>query len=113
MEFTEYTISAGGISLTLPVFLGNEDACRMNRFYEAALRELYAYGCSLTEKDRRSGYFCRPSVTEEDGIVTVSLSLTFRRSGAPSVRKTVVHRWLDGYLIREKKQRIVRRREQK
>ena len=106
MEYTEYTVTAGGgVSVTVPVFHGEENACRMNLFYETALSELYRYGCELTENDRRGGFFCRPSVTEEDGIVVVSLQLTRRRSGEPSARKTVVHRWQDGYLRREKKMR--------
>lgn len=113
MEFTEFTAASGMVSVTLPVFLGNEAACRMNRFYEAALKELYTYGCKLTENDRRTGFICRPSVTEEDGILTVSLCLTCRRSGAPSVRKTVIHRWQDGYPVREKKTRKRLRRDQK
>ena len=113
MEFTDYTVAADMISVTLPVFLGNEDACRMNRFYEAALKELYAYGCELTKSDRRTGFFCRPAVTEEDGILTVSLCLTCRRSGTPSVRKIVVHHWKDGYLIRTKKHRPKSRSAQK
>ena len=110
MEFTDYTITSGGISITVPVFHGAEDACRMNLFYEAALKELYTYGCELTENNRRAGFFCHSSVSEENGILTVSLQLTHRRAGEPSLRKTLVHRWQDGWLIREKKPRPKNRR---
>ena len=102
MDFCGYTVTAGGnMTLTLPCFFGEEDACRMNRFYDAAMAELY--GMTLTENERRAGFFCRFAADEDDGIVTVRLELTYRRPGAPSVRKTVVHRWRDGFLLRERK----------
>lgn len=109
MEFTDYTVTACGISITVPVFHGSEDACRMNLFYESALKEMYTYGHDLTENNRRAGFFCRPSVTEENGILTVCLQLTHRRPGEPSLRKTLVHHWQDGYLIREKTPHIKKR----
>ncbi len=109
MEFSDYTVTAGGMSVTVPVFHGAEEACRMNLFYESALVELYRYGCELTEDDRRAGFFCRPVITEEDEILTVSLQLTYRRSGEPSVRKTVIHHWRDGYLFHPQKTHKFRR----
>ena len=113
MEFTDYTITSGGISITVPVFHGAEDACRMNLFYESVLKELYTYGRELTENNRRAGFFCHPSVSEENDILTVCLQLTHRRVGAPSLRKVLVHRWQDGWLIREKKPRAKIRRHTK
>ena len=100
MEYTEFTAGNGRISLTLPVFSGGDDACRMNGFYAAALDALWNYGTELTERDRRTGFFCVTRAEEENGILTVTLTLTCRRMGDPSVRKTVVHRWRDGFLIR-------------
>ncbi len=102
MEYTEYTFCGGRCSLTLPVFLGEDDACRMNGFYSHALDTIREYGESLTAEDRRSSFFCSPEITEKDGILTVTLHLTYRRAGMPSVRKTPVHRWRGGFLLRGK-----------
>lgn len=107
MDFCEYTVTAGSsVSVTVPCFMGGEDACRMNRFYEAALGDLYGYGAELTENVRRTGFFCRCTVNEDDGVITVTLQLTYRKPGEPSVRKTIVHRWRGGFLVREKKVRF-------
>jgi len=103
MEYTEYTAGDGRCALTLPVFHGEDAACRMNGFYKAALDTLWNYGSGLTEQDRRCGFFCSPEILEENGILTVILHLTYRRPGKPSLRKNVIHHWKDGYLYTGRK----------
>ena len=105
------------LSLTLPCFSGigedekNEDkdfyaAARMNRFYGHAANELYEYAKSFFDEDlRRMSFLCHTETEfSDDGIITVTLRLTLHRLHSkekfPTLRKSLVHRWKDGVLIK-------------
>jgi len=107
MEIKEYRIEYAGkksISLLLPVFSAEEsfwECARMNRFYASvadacvrAAEELFR----STEK--RARYYGSYAAVEENGRISVTLTLSYSEQGCPSRRRQITHLWRNGYIVK-------------
>ncbi len=114
IDYCEYVISDTGSSsyrIAVPCFIGEGDelyvAARMNRFYAAALAEMYKYATrGALAYVRRRTYSCTFCVFPGDeGEICVTLSVSerlVRRDGTRSqtAHKEVTHIWRDGVIIK-------------
>ena len=115
MDYNEYVISESGAlsyRISVPCFIGDGGdflvAARMNRFYNAALSEMFRYVTTLKISDvRRRSYNCSFRITEDDSM-TVCVTLIISERILPSdcgrsqtMRKEVTHKWREGVIIKK------------
>lgn len=112
IDYCEYVISDTGSSsyrIAVPCFIGEGDelyvAAEMNRFYAAALAEMYKYATrGALANVRRRTYCCTfdVSVNGTDAVVvTLNLSERLVRGAGERTRterKTVTHVWCSGVI---------------
>ncbi len=96
-----------GYTVEYPEFEG--DGCSIiNDFYAHLAVCAKEYFESIIAEDRHSVCRCRFSVEESEDMLTVTVTLTLRRSGKKISEKELIHRWKrcdgrDTVLINEKR----------
>lgn len=112
--YNEYVISSSGAlsyRIAVPCFFGDggdfHNAARMNRFYSAALSEMYRYVTAQPRENiRRRSYNCTFCAVEADGVVNVTLMISERLvplDGGRSrmARKELTHVWRGGVICKK------------
>lgn len=116
IDYCEYVISDTGSSsyrIAVPCFIGEGDelyaAAGMNRFYAAALAEMYKYATrAVLANVRRRTYCCTFCVFPcDEGEIGVKLSVSerlVRSDGTRSqvARKELRHVWRGGMIIKKR-----------
>lgn len=112
MEIGYQCLEKRGVCLSLPVFTAEtdglprkeakkeqEDAARMNGFYETLAAAVIRYGEACREEIPGSRYICTSEAEMgEDGIF-VRVLLSHRLPGEAVRRKTLEHHFRDGILV--------------
>lgn len=76
-----------------------KQAVRMDRFYLALERAVYAWAEQCYRANGHSHYRCTICATEQKGEIVVSVTLMHRMPGVVSHRRTMRHIWQKGLLI--------------
>ena len=84
-----------GWRVTTPSF---PDCAVMDEFYAEAHRLTEAQFAAEREKRRRGSFAADFTAREDGGDLVIALCLRVREGGRVTARKTLVHRWRDGYI---------------